>query len=128
MNRIEIYIGRNKRLPDYIDETFENERIVQFLSVGKEVFTFTYHFSHDIISQKANCFSFYGSKSQQLRWYEVSLKVSFLEAFLSTMKSSDTYDTRDIEREIQTLRNQKWLILIEKVFSFLRIPSSLIDD
>jgi hypothetical protein len=44
------------------------------------------------------------------------------------MEGSETYDTRDIEREIQTLRNQKWLILIEKVFSFLRIPSSLIDD
>jgi hypothetical protein len=128
MNRIKIYIGRNKRLPDHIDETFENQRIVEFLSMGKEAVAFTYCFSHNITIQKANYFSFYGSKSQQLRWYEVSLKVSFLEAFLSMMEGSETYDTRDIEREIQTLRNQKWLILIEKVFSFLRIPSSLIDD
>jgi hypothetical protein len=41
--------------------------------------------------QKANCFSFYGSKIQQLRWYEVSLKVKFLEAFLSRMEGSETY-------------------------------------
>jgi hypothetical protein len=125
---IQIYIGRNKRLPERVGETYENERIVQFSSPGKDFITFTYELRREFVTiNPTHFFSFYGSKSEQLRWYEVSLRIQFLAEFVRHMREVDTHDIREIEREIQFIGCQKLLILIEKIFSCLKIPSSLKD-
>lgn len=96
---------------------------------GKECVIFSYEVRNtDINIFPVNYYSLYGSRSEQLRWYEISIKIRFLTEFMHQMQNSDTYDIREIEENIKILKSQKWLIFIEKICSFLRISSSLYDN